>query len=244
MVAPYFFDAIRHPSDDAYWKAFSIQERYGKVAVPALAFDGWYDAFIEGALRNFNGVRTQGATALARENQRIVIGPWEHLGWGRPDSLVSPRLKAIGEVADSPVNELTLAWFDHFLKGQANGVEAGPRVDYFVMGENRWHVAHEWPLAGTDYRKWYLASGGHANSGMGDGALSLAASSAGAGAASDTFVYDPANPSPASAVTPAVPRRRGRRASTIRPRSSSGRTSWCSPARRWMRPWRRPGRSA
>ncbi len=125
-VAPYYFDAIKHSTDDAYWQAFSIQSRYNKVNVPVLAFDGWYDAFLNGALRNFTGMRTQGANGFARTNQRIVIGPWEHLGWGRPDSPVSPRLKALGPVANSPVNQLMLAWFDHFLKGKDNGLSTGP----------------------------------------------------------------------------------------------------------------------
>ena len=216
-VAPYFFDAVKHPTDDAYWQAFSIQGHYDKVGVPVLAFEGWYDAFVNGALRNFNGVQAQGATALARQNQRIVIGPWEHLGWGRPESPVSPRLAALGPVADSPVNDLTIAWFDHFLKGEDNGVAQGPRVDYFVMGENRWHVAHAWPLAGTVFQPWYLASGGHAASVMGDGMLSSAPPARGARgeatahaatefgnrlpaeettATADQFVYDPANPVP------------------------------------------------
>ena len=217
VVAPYFFDAIKHPSDDDYWKKFSIQTRHDKIAVPVLAFEGWYDAFLNGALRNFDGMQAKGATPLARDNQRIVIGPWEHLGWGRPESPVSPRLKAIGPVADSPVNALTLAWFDHFLKGEDNGVDGGPRVDYFVMGENRWHVARQWPLAATINQPWYLASGGHANSVMGDGVLSVvppgrdvrgdavahaatefgaAVAAAAAGAPADQFVYDPANPVP------------------------------------------------
>ena len=194
-VAPYFFDAIKHPTDDAYWRAFSIAQRWDKVSVPVLAFDGWYDAFIDGALRNFNGVRAMGATPQVRASQRIVIGPWEHIGWGRPDAVVSPRLKAIGPVADSPVNDLTIAWFDHFLKGEDNGVETGPQVDYFVMGENRWHVAHEWPLAATQYQSWRLESGGHAASVMGDGALSALPASK-TTAASDSFIYDPANPVP------------------------------------------------
>ena len=193
VVAPYFFDAVRHPTDDAYWHAFSIADRWDKVAVPVLAFDGWYDAFIEGALRNFNGVRTKGATPLARASQRIVIGPWEHIGWGRPDSLVSPRLKAIGPVADSPVNDLTIAWFDHFLKGLDNGVETGPRVDYFTMGENRWHSASAWPPASARDQTWVLASGGHANTLTGDGVLSPTPAT---GAATDTFDYDPADPVP------------------------------------------------
>lgn len=200
-VAPYFFDAIRHYTDDAYWKQFSIQSRYNKVDVPVLAFDGWYDAFINGALRNFEGMRTSGGTEVARNDQRIVIGPWEHVGWGRPSSPVSPRLKAIGAVADSPVNELMLAWFDHFLKGEDNDVVTGPRVDYFEMGDNKWHTATDWPIPGTKYQEWYFASNGHAASVMGDGALSEAAPDGSnpayrSGAASDQFVYDPANPVP------------------------------------------------
>lgn len=200
-VAPYFFDSIRHSTDDAYWKQFSIQSRYNKVDLPVLAFDGWYDAFIHGALRNFEGMRHGGETEQARTDQRIVIGPWEHVAWGRPSSPVSPRLKAIGPVANSPVNELTLAWFDHFLKGEDNGIATGPRVDYFEMGENKWHTAADWPIPGTQYQQWYFASGGHGASVMGDGTLSEMApgenqSPAPAAAASDAFVYDPSDPVP------------------------------------------------
>lgn len=200
-VAPYFFDAIRHSTDDAYWKQFSIQSRYDKIDVPVLAFDGWYDAFVSGALRNFEGMRRGGQTELARTSQRIVIGPWEHVAWGRPGSPVSPRLKALGPVADSPVNQLTLAWFDHFLKGEANEVATGPRVDYFEMGENRWHTATDWPIPGTQVQQWYFASGGHAASVIGDGTLSDTAPQAAgapvpARAASDEFIYDPSNPVP------------------------------------------------
>ena len=204
VVAPYFFDAIKHPTKDAYWKAFEIESRYDKVTVPVLAFEGWYDAFLNGGFRNFNGMRQKGATEFARKNQRIIIGPWEHLGWGRPDSPVSPRLKAIGPVANSPVNELSLAWFDHFLKGKSNARFTGPRIDYFEMGENKWHSAKEWPLPQTQYRKWYLASGGHAASVMGDGVLSTTGPQESTHneavsqthAPSDSFLYNPSNPVP------------------------------------------------
>ena len=216
-AAPYFFDAIKHSSYDAYWKQFSIKTRYDKVDVPVLAFEGWYDAFLNGALQNFDGMQMSGGSELARTDQRIVIGPWEHLGWGRPDSPVSPRLKAIGPVANSSVNELMLAWFDHFLKGKNNQVSTGPRVDYFEMGENKWHASNAWPLPGTDYEKWYFVSGGHAASVMGDGALTQTApGSAVSGeevaysptelagalpfepltAVSDKFVYNPSDPVP------------------------------------------------
>jgi putative CocE/NonD family hydrolase len=216
-VAPYFFDAIKHSTDDAYWRKFSIQNKYDKVGVAVLAFDGWYDAFINGSLKNFNGVKDKGSNDIARSNSRIVIGPWEHLGWGRPESMVSPRLHAISAVANSPVNDLSLSWFDRFLKGKSNQITTGSRVTYFTMGEEKWHVSKDWPLAGAKPQNWYLASGGHANSVMGDGVLTdappqgnaqtqgqahadnefgSAVAAAKADANLDNFVYDPSNPVP------------------------------------------------
>ncbi|MBB2196997.1 CocE/NonD family hydrolase [Gluconacetobacter sp. 1c LMG 22058] len=192
-VAPYFYDTVAHPARDSFWEAFQIRTHYDRVKVPVLAFDGWYDSFLNGAVNNFNGMRASGGSAAARANQRLVIGPWEHIGWGRPDAVVSPRLKDIGPVADSPVNELTVRFLDHVLKGQANGFADGPRVDYFTMGENRWHSATSFPIAGTHYVTWYLGSEGRANSSMGDGGLTTARPR---GAAADRFVYDPANPVP------------------------------------------------
>ncbi|NHN89130.1 CocE/NonD family hydrolase [Acetobacter conturbans] len=194
QVAPYFFDAVAHPTRDSYWEAFQIRTHYDRVKVPVLAFDGWYDSFLSGAVNNFNGMRTAGGTPEARENQRLIIGPWDHIGWGRPDTVVSPRLKDIGPVANSPVNELTVQFLDHVLKGQANGYTDGPRVDYFTMGENRWHTAKSFPIEGTQYVTWYLGSAGRANSSMGDG--SLATKPAKKPADSDHFTYNPANPVP------------------------------------------------
>lgn len=217
VVAPWYYDTIQHDRRDAYWKAFQIEGHYDKVTVPVLAFDGWYDSFLGGAITNFQGMRKAGGSAAARQHQRLVIGPWEHIGWGRPDSQVSPRLKAIGSVANSTVNDLMISFFDHFLKGKENGFEEGPRIDYFTMGENLWHHAVNWPPEGTQYRSLYLASGGHAASVMGNGLLVDTAPDAGtsgggalhaptevggataaitADAASDSFVYDPANPVP------------------------------------------------
>lgn len=196
-AAPYFYDAIRHPVRDGYWNRISIERDYSRIKVPVLAFEGWYDAFLAGGLRNFTGMVQHAGTPAARRDQRIVIGPWDHLGWGRPDSPMSPLLKAIGPVADSPVNELSLAWFDHFLKGIDNGIATGPRVDYFVMGENRWHVADSWPVSGTQFRSWYLHSGGHAAASTGDGVLDESSpGESDAPSAADHFTYEPWNPVP------------------------------------------------
>lgn len=194
VVAPYFFDWLRHPTDSGYWKRWAPNQHYRDVKVPVLNFEGWYDAFLAGGVQNFTGMRAHGGSAEARANQRIVIGPWDHIGWGRPGSIEAPRLKAIGPVGNSPVNELMLMWWDHYLKGKNNGIGSGPGVTYLEMGANRWHTATSWPLPGTKWTNYYLHSHGHAASSLGDGTLGTAPPE-GAGAA-DHYTYDPKDPAP------------------------------------------------
>jgi putative CocE/NonD family hydrolase len=200
-VARYFYDWLKHPDNDAYWQRWSLRPRYGEITVPALHFDGWYDIFIDGALENFNGMRTQGGSKLARENQQLVVGPWLHIPW----------LQEVGQIdfgpqAANPVDSLQLRWFDHWLKGVDNGADKDPKVRIFTMGANEWRSADSWPLPGTRYEKLYLHSRGNANTSDGDGWLSARAPRGERGegrghgkhreAATDSFTYDPTDPVP------------------------------------------------
>ena len=62
------------------------------------------------------------------------------------------------------------------------------------MRANKWRDEHEWPLARTRWTRYYLNSGGAANSVPGDGTLGT--SPPPDGAPQDTYDYDPANPVP------------------------------------------------
>ncbi|SRR5579884_615699 len=193
-VAPYFYEWISHRTDGPYWQQWAPQQYYPKVTIPVLHIEGWYDAFLAGGVRNFTGMVSSGGSAFARNNQRIVIGPWDHLSWGRPGSPAAPMLRQIGPVGNSPVNELMLAWWDHFLKGIDNGVSNGPTVNYFEMGAHVWKTTTAWPIPGTRWTKYYLSSNGHASSVTGDGQL-LTDEPPG-GQEPDTYDYDPRNPVP------------------------------------------------
>ena len=189
-VAPWYFDWIRHSSRDDFWRQFSIRDRYPAVTVPVLNFEGWYDAFLAGGVENFAGMVARGGSDTARTNQRLVIGPWDHVDWGRPDSEPAPVLKAIGAVANSPINSLMLDWYDHFLKGKENGVAGKPRVDYFLMGANVWKTASGWPLPQTRPTTYYLAGLGGADR---KGLLVETPPNA---EAPDVYTYDPRFPAP------------------------------------------------
>ncbi|MGV1006442.1 MAG: CocE/NonD family hydrolase, partial [Candidatus Nanopelagicales bacterium] len=191
-VAPWYFDWIRHSTRDDYWKQWSIRDRYPSVRVPVLDIGGWYDAFSAGTAENFTGMVKAGGSAEARVNQRLVIGPWDHLGWGRTGSKPAPLLRDIGPVADSPINELMLAWYDHFLKGADNAVVAGPWVDYFLMGANTWKSAAGWPLPQTRSDRYFLVGKGESDSRTGK----LVQASPDAQQEPDRYTYDPLNPAP------------------------------------------------
>ena len=191
-VASWYFDWIAHSTRDGFWKQWSVRDRYKSIGVPVLDIEGWYDAFLPGGIENFTGMAARAATPDARANQRLVIGPWDHLAWGRTTSTPAPILKDIGPAGNSPVNELMLAWFDHFLKGEDNAVSGTPRVDYFLMGANTWKSAPTWPLPQTQWTRYYLSGNGDSASRTG----SLSTAPVSAPQTPDRFTYDPENPVP------------------------------------------------
>ncbi|MDB4896429.1 MAG: hypothetical protein JWN15_2691, partial [Firmicutes bacterium] len=203
-VAPYFYDWVDHSTYDAYWQQWSIRERYNQITVPALNYGGWSDVFVNGTIENFTGMQKHGATEAARKGQKLVIGPYIHSGWTRDAAGAAAGLD-FGPLADNPEPELILRWYDYWLKGIANGLDKDPAVKVFVMGANKWRMADQWPIPGTNFQKFYLHSDGSANTAAGNGWLSTEPPSANGqstaepdktlkDAAYDHFNYDPANP--------------------------------------------------
>jgi len=186
-------DWIDHPVYGDYWRGMRpIGENYEKASVSAYSMAGWFDVFLQGSLNNFIGMTGKAKTPEARKKQKIIVGPWIHMlgNWGSSSTT--------GDVDFGPNCLIDLPaeqarWFDHLLKGEANGIDKEPRVKVFVMGANRWREANDWPIPETKYTPYYFHSGGKANSLTGDGGLSTTAPQA---EQPDTYTYDPMHPVP------------------------------------------------
>jgi putative CocE/NonD family hydrolase len=188
-LAPYYLDWIAHPTYDDYWKQWSIEENYQKIKVPALIVGAWYDIFLGGTLRNYEGIRDHAGTQEAREKTQLVVAIGGHSGWGRKIGALD-----FGPEAAFDENATILDWYDHLFKGKQNQFASGKPVKIFVMGANQWREEAAWPVARAKETKYLLASAGHANTAAGDGQLLVAPG--GNSAASDSYLYDPANPVP------------------------------------------------
>jgi putative CocE/NonD family hydrolase len=187
-LASYFFDWLQHPRYDDYWKAWSIADHYRQIAIPAYHVGGWYDIFLNGTLRNYVGLKVQGANEGGRHGQRLMIGPWSH---GSYDSKTGDA--DFGPAARIDDDEVLLRWYDHVLKGVQNGVDNEKPVKIFVMGKNVWRDEDDWPLPGAEDTCFYLHSGGQANTLSGNGVLNTIRPQS---EAEDRFTYIPSDPVP------------------------------------------------
>ena len=191
-LADYFYDWLAHPDFDDYWKKLCIEEHHGNIATPALNIGGWYDIFLGGTIRNYLGMGKHGATDDARRGQKLLIGPWQH--GSRGTSMAGNHY--FGVAADAMalgLDEMHLRWYDYWLKGVDNGILDEAPVRIFVMGDDVWRDEQEWPLARAQDTKFYLHSGGKANTRHGDGSLSVGPP---ADEPTDVFLYNPADPVP------------------------------------------------
>lgn len=167
------FDYYWRGEQDDYWRAEcnDLERHFDRHAdVPGTYSGGWYDPFAVATTSYY--------VAMARRDrspQRLVVGPWTHMGM-RTD------LSYAGDVDFGPesvwgssrFNAEQLRWFDRWLRDVRNGVEDEPPVRIFVMGggdgrktangklnhSGAWRLEREWPLARTQHTTYYLRAGG------------------------------------------------------------------------------------
>jgi len=141
---PLFRRWIAHPTRDAYWRAMIPDgEEFARIGIPVLTTTGYFDSGEIGALHYF------------REHQRwrpgaehyLVIGPYDHPTgqWGTVSPLGLAQTVLRGLALDSSaaldLMGLRYAWFDFVLRGGPKPALLADRVNFQVMGADRWRHA-------------------------------------------------------------------------------------------------------
>jgi uncharacterized protein len=123
-------------------------------------------------------------------NQKLILGPWGHTD----KATRSTGGHDFGPEAAPDLPRAYLRWFDKWLKGIDNGIDKEPLVSLFVMNSNTWAHGRTYPLPETKFEKWYISSGGNANTSKGDGKLTRDPPAA--DSPPDKYTYDPGEPTP------------------------------------------------
>jgi putative CocE/NonD family hydrolase len=166
--------------DPAYWETIapSAHLRGDALDIPALHIGGWQDTMLGGTRASHAAF-----TAAAKAPQRLLIGPWQHMPWGRTIGALD-----LGQEAVSCIDAEQLAFFDAHLRG-IGAPPAGLRL--FDIGRKAWQDFAEWPL--TTNAVFHLGSGGLAATTPHDGVLAAEPGHEGV----DRLLHDPWRPAPA-----------------------------------------------
>lgn len=208
--APYFYDWLTHPDKTGWWDFADVEDDFDRMRVPVLLVSGWYDSTYGpvGAMRGFNGMREHAATPEAREETRLVLGPWTHTSL---DVFTTESFgRELGPNAGIDFDEVLLRWFERWVAGIDNGVDEEPPVRLFVMGENRWRAEETFPPERARPTPLYLHGSGPGDPGpegpttaatvgprdgsAGGSAGGLSFEAPGSEQSATNYVYDPRDP--------------------------------------------------
>lgn len=182
---PFWNEMYRHPDNDEYWRRADWTLHSARINVPALYISGWYDD---------NGMGTSDAWEMnqknKRGNQKLILGPWLH---GFNTAREIHGTKFANNAIRYDLNLLYIRWFDRFLKGIPNGVEKGPCVQYYIVGQDRWAETDHWPPENAVGTRYYLHGNGNARTSKGDGLLKTVLPD---DQAPDEYIFDPRDPAP------------------------------------------------
>ena len=185
-------DYVSNTPDSEYFRSLDFVRASDRFDIPALYIDSWYDFGVAETLQLFNQMRENAVSQEARDNQYVILTPSTHCAWSRARVPTRAGARDVGDW-QLDFNDIYVRWYQHWLDGARNGITDMPRVQYYLMGANEWRSSETWPVEGTTFEKFYLHSGGDANSLSGDGSLTRT----GPGREpADDFVYDPADPVP------------------------------------------------
>ena len=156
----YFFDVVLHNTDDDFWDERSIRNRVKEIKIPMYLCSEYYEY----------GRFTQGPLFVYNNCDPSV-----------PRKVFLPEAHSDIELPHHSMSQEYIRWYDHWLKGVDTGIMEEPPIKLQVMGINRYRFEYEWPLARTQWTKYYLRSG----------SLLDKESSGPAGSAPDTFTHQP-----------------------------------------------------
>ena len=193
---PWLDAFLTHPKPDGFWTRLDLTSRLPELQLPALHVVGYYDYFSRESVGNFMIMQKQAHDPKTRQQQRLILGPWDHGSVGK----TKVAEVEFGPEATVDTFALQLDWFDRHLKQDtAAQAKPFPPVRYFSMGDNVWRDAQTWPPEGFKETSFYLHSEGKANTRKGNGRLTREAPTQ--DETSDTFRADPAKPTPSNPIT-------------------------------------------
>jgi putative CocE/NonD family hydrolase len=173
-------DLMAHPNYDAFWQVRDARRNVDKInsSIATLVVGGLYDAEdCYGAWNLYKAIEGK-----AKNDNRIVMGPWYHGQWGAMDGTKLGNVYWGSNTSDWYGKNIELPFFDYHLRNKGS-IDAIKEANVFFTGANEWKQLSQWPVPGMRMTNYFLGPKGL-----------LSPSSTGKGF--EEYVSDPAKPVP------------------------------------------------
>ena len=134
------YNFLAHHMDSVWWDQDKARAQFDQITVPLYSSGNW------GGWNHHMRGNIDGYVRSASTNKKLQM----HIG-GHTDSFYSDEGKTE-----------QLRWYDFWLKGIDTGIMDEPPVKLCIRSSTReceWRFENEWPLARTQYTRYYLNSG-------------------------------------------------------------------------------------
>jgi hypothetical protein len=152
---PWFSKWLAHPDYDEYYQAMlPYRQEFVRINIPVLSITGYFDGGQISALDYLH----QHERWHAHPEHYLVIGPYNHgTAQQRPDDYHSNyRLDAVALKKDTAA--LTFEWFDYVFHQAPKPALLQDKINYQLMGANRWLSAPSLRQLNQQGQRFYLGS--------------------------------------------------------------------------------------
>lgn len=173
-----------NPDYNEFWQKRSIIPHLNDVKPAVMTVGGWFDAEdLYGPLTIYKTIEKNNPNTY----NTLVMGPWSHGDWARESGQQQVSNIYFGDsISTWYQHHVEAEFFEHFLKGPADGKTNLPEAYVFDTGKKEWRMFDAWPPKEASERIYFPHANGKLNTQVP------------MGNESSTFVSDPSKPVPYS----------------------------------------------
>ncbi|WP_343524639.1 CocE/NonD family hydrolase [Pedobacter sp.] len=151
---PWLQKWLSHPDYDTYWQSMvPYGKDFKQINIPVLSITGYYDDGQVSALEYLREHYRYNPSA----QHYLIIGPYDHFG-SQVGGVAWLRSYEVDSNALINTREITFQWLDYILKGGEKPALLKDKINFEVMGANKWKHAPSLAQMEDYHIRFYLDS--------------------------------------------------------------------------------------
>lgn len=142
-----------HVTYDEFWQSRGIIQHLKDIKPATMIVGGQFDAEdLYGPYNTYKSIE-----ANSDNYNTVVFGPWSHGDWARNnDRQVIGNIHFGDSISDYFQKTIETKFFNHFLKGEANGETGLAEAHMFNTGTKTWQSFESWPPENTTKESYFM----------------------------------------------------------------------------------------